>query len=89
MTLLFVFKTQIFDCLDSFGVICSLSWVRFCLAHSKQASSCFRTVASRSQWQCKTYLVLLSGPHVCKCLRSTQQLVEIRGIYRDLEVVEG
>ena len=63
--------------------------MRFCLAHSRQASNCFRTVASRSPWQCKTYLVLLSGPHVRKCLRSTQQLVEIRGKYRDLEVVEG
>ena len=41
VTFLFLFLTQIFDCLDSFGMSFSLSWLDFCLAHSGQASSCF------------------------------------------------
>ena len=65
---------QIFDCLDTFGVIFSLSCVHFCLACSGQASSCFRTVAVRTTWQCKSCPRSRSGPDVCKCLRSIQRL---------------
>ena len=55
----------------------SLSQVHACLEHLRQASSCFRTVAARTTRQCESYPHSSSGPNVCKCLRSIQQLVKL------------
>ena len=84
---LFVFLTQVFDCLDSFGVIrspchkCTLANV-----HSGQASSCVRTVAARTTWQCKSCPHSRRGPDVCRCLQSILQLVEILCFNHALEI---